>query len=344
VNLNAFPIFAMVADASSFSEGARRLKMPVSTASRQIAELEEQLGVRLLERSTRRVRLTEIGLKILEQARAAVDLRENVLDLVSRELSGVSGLLSILTPPSLADTLIRPLVWAFQASHPNVRIYVTVSDKAADLAANDFDLVFKIGPMKDSALIARKIITVQDRLLASPAYLRNCKGPETPDELSVHRILAFSCPDPPIEWSFVHSNKQGEITLAIKPFLSVNDPTGLAEALLAGMGIGNLPSMIGDRLVEKGRLIELMLQWRFRTLDVSVVHAGSRHVRRPVQEFTSFAAKLAPALFPQRLGSGRANHSAEDAATFVSRPALPGGIGASGQLTLARQTAGRVAP
>jgi DNA-binding transcriptional LysR family regulator len=322
LNLNTLLVFATVAEANSFSGGARRLRIPVSTVSRQVANLEAQLGVRLLERSTRSLKLTAIGAEVLEEARATVDIGKSILGLVSSRLSSVSGLLRILVPPSIASSLITPLVRTFQASYPDVRVQITISDRVVDFSAGDFDLLVKIGPMKDSSRISRRILTFRDRLLASPAYLETCKAPETPKELLGHRLLAFSSCEPEIEWSFLNSNHQTEITLTIEPYLSVNDPTSLADALLAGMGIGNLPSVAVGELVQKGQLIEIMPQWRFRALDVSVVHASSRHVRRPVQEFIRFAAKSAPALFPSCQGLDRAKHKREDASAFEA-PAIP---------------------
>ncbi len=316
LNLNTLLVFAAVAEANSFSEGARRLRIPVSTVSRQVANLEAQLGVRLLERSTRSLKLTAIGAEVLEEARATVDIGKSILGLVSSRLSSVSGLLRVLVPPSIASSLIMPLVGAFQASYPDVRVHVTISDRAADFCTGDFDLLVKIGPMKDSSRISRRILTFRDCLLASPAYLEICKAPETPEELLCHRLLAFSSWEPEIEWSFVNSNQQTETTLTIEPYLSVNDPTSLANALLRGMGIGNLPWVAVGELVQKGQLVEIMPQWRFTTLDVSVVYASNRHVQRPVQEFIRFAAKSAPDLFRSCQDLHRAKPGREDASAF----------------------------
>jgi DNA-binding transcriptional LysR family regulator len=141
-------------------------------------------------------------------------------------------------------------------------------------------------------------------------------APETPNELLGHRLLALSSREPQIEWSFVNNIHKNGITLTVEPYLSVNDPTSLADALLAGMGIGNLPSVAVGELVHKGRLIEIMPQWRFSTLDVSVVHASNRHIRRPVQEFIRFAAKSAPVLFPRCEGLDRTKPNWEDASAF----------------------------
>jgi DNA-binding transcriptional LysR family regulator len=309
LNLNALLIFAKVAEVNSFSEGARRLRIPVSTVSRQVADLETQLGVRLLERSTRRLRITDIGVDILEEAFVAANIRESILGLISSQLSNVSGVLRISAPLSIANSLIMPLIGAFQASYPDVQVHLTISGRSGDLSTSDSDLLFKIGPIKDSSQISRRILTFRHRLLASPAYLKNRKTPETPRELPDHRLLALSSGEPKIEWSFTSSSQSNGIILAIEPYLSVNDPATLASALLAGSGIGNLPSMAAGDLVQNGQLIELMPQWRFSTLDVSIVHASSRHVRRPVQEFIRLAAKLAPALFPPCHGSDQAKSS-----------------------------------
>src|SRR5579871_2227682 len=117
VDLNSLAIFATVVDANGFSEAARRLNMPVSTVSRRITELEDQLGVRLIERSTRNLRLTDVGSEVLEQARRSLELNESVRNIVSNRLSNVSGLLRLSAPPSIADTLLVPLLDAFQSSY-----------------------------------------------------------------------------------------------------------------------------------------------------------------------------------------------------------------------------------
>jgi DNA-binding transcriptional LysR family regulator len=339
MNLNTLLVFVKVAEANSFSEGARRLKAPVSTVSRQIAEFEAQLGARLLERSTRRLKLTEIGVKVLEQARTIVDIKETVQNITSSRSSRVSGLLRISVPLSIADPLVAPLVGAFQASHPEVRIHVTVSDRPADLMADGFHLMFKIGPMKDSCLVARKILTFRDRLVASPSYLQTCMPLEGPNDLLAHRILAFSCSDAESEWSFVQPNKQEGITLRIEPVLSANDPARLVNALLAGMGIGNVPSIICDRLIEKRELVELMPQWRFRTLDVWIIHASKRQVLPSVHEFTRFAAKMAPAFFPRSLSADREHSTGAEMSAFESLATLPQDAGPIGRPVLAAQTA-----
>jgi DNA-binding transcriptional LysR family regulator len=156
-DLNALAIFAKVVEAKGFSEAARRLKIPISTVSRRVAELEDQLSVRLLERSTRNLRLTDVGAEILEHAQRSAELSEAVDSLVSNQLSTVGGVLRLSAPPSISDTLLAPLLGAFQVSHPNVRVQVVVTDRFVDLIAEGIDLVFRFGALRDSSLVARSL-------------------------------------------------------------------------------------------------------------------------------------------------------------------------------------------
>ncbi len=299
-DLNSLLIFATVADANSFSEAARRLKMPISTVSRRIAELEDQLGVRLLERSTRNLRLTDVGSEVLEHARRSAEISEALDNVVSNRLSNVSGLLRLSAPPSISDTMLEPLVRAFQSSYPEVRVRIFVSDRYVDHIIEGIDLVFRIGPdaERDSSLVARKIMTYRHRLLASPAYLGKSKPPETPQDLLDHRLLAFAYASTENSWTFHHVNGKDKETLSFLPHLSMNDFTGLASALVAGGGIGDLPPVVQPDLVRDGRLVEVMPDWRFRSYDLLMVHLGNRHVTRTLRVFKEFSTYMIPTLFP----------------------------------------------
>jgi DNA-binding transcriptional LysR family regulator len=297
-DLNSLVVFAKVVEANSFSEAARRLKMPISTVSRRIAELEDQLGVRLLERSTRSLRLTELGAEVLEQAVRSAEISEAVESIVSNRLSDVSGTLRLSAPPSISDTLLTPLVTAFQASYPNVRVQILVTDRFVDHIAEGVDVVFRLGALRDSSLVARRILTYRHRLVASPAYLNGCKPVRKPEDLLEHRLLSFSHWKPDSSWTFVHKNGKDKVNLAFHPFLSMNDYSGLAPALVAGAGIGDLPPVVQPELIRSGRLVEVMPDWRFRTFDLSLVHLGNRHISKSCRLFKEFAAQLAPTLFP----------------------------------------------
>ena len=297
-DLNALVIFARVIEASSFSEAARRLNMPVSTVSRRIAELEDQLGVRLLERSTRSLRLTEIGREILEHARQGKELSNAVDNIVSQQASTVTGLLRLSSPPSISDTLLAPIIRAFQETYPKVRVQALVTDRHVDHIAEGVDLTFRLGALKDSALVAQPVLSYRHQLVASPAYLAAQMAPQTPQDLLGHRLLTFSHWNPENSWTFVRTGGTEQKTLAFLPQLSMNDYAGLAAALLAGAGIGDLPPVVQPELVRDGRLVEVMPDWRFRRFELSVVHLGKRHIAKPVRLFKEFATRMAPTLFP----------------------------------------------
>jgi DNA-binding transcriptional LysR family regulator len=296
-DLNALVVFAKIVEAKSFSEAARRLGMPVSTVSRRVAELEDQLGVRLLDRSTRSLRLTDLGSEVLEHAQRTVEVSEAVQSIVSNQQSNVTGTLRLSGPPNISDTLLTPLVSAFQASYPNVRVQILITERFIDHISDGVDIAFRLGALKDSALVARRILTYRHQLVASPDYLKTCKAPEKPRDLLDHRLIAFSYWRPESRWTLIHANGKGEETLSFQPHLSMNDFTGLTPALLAGGGIGDLPPIVQPDLMRDGRLVEVMPRWRFRTQDLSLVHLGNRNMPRLVRLFKEFATRMTSTLF-----------------------------------------------
>jgi DNA-binding transcriptional LysR family regulator len=297
-DLNAMVIFAKVIEAGSFSEAARRLKMPVSTVSRRIADLEDQLGIRLLERSTRNLRLTDIGAEILEHALRGAEVLDAVEGIVSDQLSEVTGTLKLSAPPSISDSLISPIVSAFQISYPAVRIQILITDRYIDHIAEGVDLAFRVGTLKDSSLVARKVLSYRRRLVASPQYLERFPAPQRPLDLLDHRVLAFAHWRTESEWRFTHIDGAQEETVSFIPHLGINDFSGVTAGLLAGVGIGDLSPLVQPDLIADGRLVEVMPEWRFPTFDLCLIHLGNRHMPRAVRVFKEFAAGMAPKLFP----------------------------------------------
>jgi DNA-binding transcriptional LysR family regulator len=297
MNLDSLALFAKVAEVNGFSAAARHLSMPIATVSRRVAELEDELGVCLLERSTRSLRLTEVGSEVLEQARRTAGIREAVYGIVSNHRSVVSGTLRVCAPPTI-ESLLSPLVCAFQASYPEVRVHVCVTAETVSHLEEDVDIAFRLGPLKDSSLVARRILSYRHRLVASPGYLAKHQPPASPRELPEHPLVTFSLAPRENVWGFINSEDGTEETLTFMPHLSMNDFSSLTPALLAGAGIGDLPPLVQPQLLKNGDLLEVMPQWRFRALDLCLLHLGSRHVPKPVRLFKEFAAQVAPTLVP----------------------------------------------
>lgn len=294
IDLNALLIFARVAESGSFSEAARRAATPVSTISRRVAELEEQLGLRLFERSTRSLRLTDIGAEILEQARRGAEVGEAVDSIVSNRLSEVRGTLRLSAPPNISENLLAPLIGAFRAAYPAVEVQVLVADRHVDHISEGIDLALRLGPFADSSLVTRPLLRYRHRLVASPDYLEGRRAPTHPNELSDHPLLAFAYWSQQYRWTLERDGISE--TVSFRPQVTMNDFMGLATLLAAGGGIGELPPIVAPTFFASGRLVEVMPQWRFPTRDLSIVHLGNRHMSRPVRMFRDFALQMMPKL------------------------------------------------
>jgi DNA-binding transcriptional LysR family regulator len=298
VDLNSLKIFAEIVDAGSLSEASRRLKIPVSTVSRRLSELEDQLRVRLLERSTRNLRLTDVGSEVLEHARRTEELSDAIDNVITSHTSNVTGTLRLSAPPSISDSLIAPLIGSFQEKYPNVRVQVFITDRIVDQIAEGVDVAFRVGALPDSTLVARRLLTYRHQVVASPTYLKTCKPPKSPQDLLDHRLLAFFW-RPAYSWVFKHTNGKLAETITFEPYIGMNDYAGLATALLDGAGIGELPPIVQPDLIRKGLLVEVMPSWHLAVYDLSLIHLGNRYIPRHVRVFKDFAAEMTPLLFPQ---------------------------------------------
>jgi DNA-binding transcriptional LysR family regulator len=297
-DLNSLVIFAKVVEAKSFSAGARALKMPVSTVSRRIAQLEEQLGVRLLERSTRSLRLTDVGTEVFGHACHSAELCQAVESLISNSLAELCGTVRLSGPPCLSESLIVPVVSAFQTSYPAVRVQVHITERL-ERTIDDVDITFRVAAFIDASLTFGRLLTYRHRLVASPAYLAGREPPRTPCDLLAHRLLAFSFLRPDYRWSFVHAAQDRRETLVFEPCIATNDYATLAGALLAGSGIGELPPIIRPELTRKGLLIEVLPEWQLPLFYLVLAHPRRGRIPRQVRVFKDFVTQMVPKLFPQ---------------------------------------------
>jgi len=299
-DLNSLALFAAVTDAKSFSKAAQRLKIPTSTVSRKIAELEKELGARLLERSTRNLRLTDLGADVLDYAHQSADIVQEVANVATDYTSSASGVLRLSAPPSISDSLLVPLICEFQKEFPEISVQVFITERVLDLIADGVDLSFRVSSkLEDSSLVARKLLTYRHQLVASPSYLERFGFPKTPDELLGHRLLAFSFWKPQNTWKLFHMNGREQRSLQFQPHLSINEYVGLATALVEGAGIGELPPIVQPQLIGSGKLVEIMRRWRFRSFHLSILHLSNRYIAKPVRLFKEFATERIPSLFPK---------------------------------------------
>ena len=298
-DLNSLIVFAKVAEALSFTEAARRLEMPVSTVSRRVADLEKQLSVQLLERSTRTLRLTAVGHEVLDYARRAAEANEGVEHVVANQRAEVSGLVRLAAPPSISDSVLAPIITAFRRQHAGVRFEVVITEQVVDFIADRIDLEVHVGPVEDTSVVVRRLLSFRHRLVASPAYLGRVEAPEHPRDLLHHPILAFSHFRPDYVWEFTHANGRDAERLAFVPRLGTNDYVGVTAGLLAGGGIGDLPPIVQPELMREGRLVEVMPEWHLPVFDLVILHPATRYQSRAVRLFKEFASQMIGALFPE---------------------------------------------
>jgi DNA-binding transcriptional LysR family regulator len=297
-DLNALAIFAKVVEAKSFSRAARALKMPLSTVSRRIAQLEQQLGVRLFERSTRSLRLTDVGTELVGHASHSSELCEALESLISNRLSEVSGPLRLSAPPGLSESLIVPAISAFQVSYPAVQVQVHITEPLGRSTADDVDIAFAVRTCTDARLGVRRLLTYRHQLVASPSYLAGRELPETPRDLLGHRLLTFSLSRRDYRWHFVHMSGDRRTRLVFEPCIAINDYSALAGALLAGSGIGELPPIVHPELLRKGVLIEMLPEWHLPRVHLVLTETRRRHIPRQVRVFKEFVTLMVPTLFP----------------------------------------------
>jgi len=191
-DLNAMVLFARVLQHGSFSEAARRTGTPVSTLSRKVSALERQLGVRLLERTTRAVNPTDSGREYFQYCEQIVDALDGAQAALKKRQAAVSGTLRLAAPPSLSDVLLIPLVDGFLRRYPKVAVKVLVTDRHLDLVQDEVDISLRVGPQPASSLVFRRLLSYRHILVAAPAYLDGAEALDEPADLTRHRLLGFS--------------------------------------------------------------------------------------------------------------------------------------------------------
>ena len=283
---NEMEAFVAVVEGGTFSAAARVLGLPVSTVSRQVSRLEERLGVRLLNRTTRRVTPTAPGQSFFERCRRIVadslDAEEEV-----RQLHGAPrGLLRISAPPSgLRATLVEELVTAFMVRYPEIEVELLAESRYVDLVAEGFDLALRGGILRDSTLTARRLLRMRTGLVASPDYLERRGRPRRVADLARHDLLVQRAPGRQARWPL---SPRG--SMPVRGRLMTNDMAVSRAAALAGLGIGYIPLVLVDVELESGALELVLPNAVGRDTDgLHLVYPQGRLLAAKVRAFVDFA-------------------------------------------------------
>ena len=254
--LHELEVFVAVADAGSFAKAGNRLRLSPPAVTRAISALEDRLGARVFNRTTRSLTITEVGQRFLESAKRVL----NDLDTAEKEAIGETavphGHLTVTASVTFGRSALAPVVGDFLNQHPRISVSVLLLDRITNLVEEGIDLAVRIGPLPDSSLIAKRIGTVRRVLVASPAYLAQRGKPQTPADLRLHSMIAFTGLMPNREWRFLDGRSGNSVSFM--PRLEINDAVSSIAAAETGEGITiALSYMVAER-IKDGRLVTVL--------------------------------------------------------------------------------------
>lgn len=286
--LTAMEIFVRVVKDGSFSAAARSLNMSKSAVSKYISELEDRLSVRLLNRTTRRLSVTDMGRAYHERCLQILSDVAEIETAVSAETRKVSGMLRIAAPVTFSVKHLGAPLSEFLSRYPEIEVDLQLNDRRADIVEEGFDVAVRIArQLTDSSLIAAKLATSRAVTCASPAYLKKHGTPRTPLDLMTHNCLRYSNMGPVLEWNFL--SPQGEpIAVRISGTIIANNGEVLREAALDGQGVITGPSFLTGDAIRDGRLVEILTEYAQAPFGIFAVYPHNRHLSAKVRSFVDF--------------------------------------------------------
>ena len=285
-HFSALPIFVTVVECGSFSAAGQKLGLSKSAISKRITQLEQHLGIQLLQRTTRSLSLTDAGARYFEYIRPAVLLTQEGLDAISELQQTPKGNLRISVPMVFGRLYIAPLIAEFLKRYPDIQLQIQMDDKTTDLIAGGFDLAIYIGELPDSSLIARKIAPCLSVICASPAYLAQHGLPIVPNELTQHNCLFYSYFQDGVEWSF--QSPDGMQRIQPKGNYQVNNSDAIHRACLDGLGIANLPRFIVESDLQAGRLQTILTDFPLPEHGIYAVYPQRKYLPTKVKVLIEF--------------------------------------------------------
>jgi DNA-binding transcriptional LysR family regulator len=272
MKLDGITAFVTIADAGSISEAARRLALSKSVVSERLVELERSLGTSLVQRTTRKLSLTEDGAAFLERARRIVrDTIEAAAEMAERH-GTLSGPLRISAPVSFGLLHLGPALYPFFAEHPRIQFCLDLNDRFVDVGSDGYDAVIRHGPIGDSHLVAKRLASSRRLLVASPAYLHAHGTPASLDALERHSAILYTNRN--ADWRF--AGAKGWVALRPRPALRVNNGLIMRDAALSGLGITLLPTFMIHREVAKGTLCAIDVGADAEGADLHIAYSRER--------------------------------------------------------------------
>ena len=288
-DLRRMVIFFHVVEAQSFSGAARQLGIARSAVSRHITLLEKSIGVCLLNRTTRRLSLTEAGETYFQSCARIVAEAETATQRIGQLQEEPRGTLKIAAPISLGNRFIAPLVRTFMQRYTALNVELLLDDEVVDMVGESIDVSIRVGWLHDSNLIARKLGDWPRFLCASPGYLEHHGRPETPTQLSAHEWIIFTRLPTPYHWTFTKNKRQERIQ--VKGRLRTNNADAIRTSLLAGTGITAQAAFLVDEDIKAGRLERLLPEWDCGSVGMYAVYQDRHYQQARVRLFIDFVSE-----------------------------------------------------
>lgn len=330
MTLEQLRLFVRVVQAGSFTRAAEAQRTQKSYASRVVAQLEAELGVKLLERTTRTLSVTEVGREFFERAQGILAAADETVAAVQAARGEPRGLLRLTCGVEFGMLAVGRWVEAYLQAHPLVSVDVEHSSRVIDLVHEGFDLAIRVGTVRESRLVARPLGQIEYGLFACPHYLAQAPTPRDLDELRAHRLVMFSGGSQRQGWQLLADGSDRPERFNAPARLCVNNSFSVRDALLRSLGIGSLPLLVAAPEVAAGRLVPVLPHWRPVPAPVHALYASSRYLSPKVRAFID----LAVAMFP------RDNESAREVALCRVKP----GAAAAPRRAPARAAAAAPAP
>ncbi len=286
--LESMSMLIAVADAGSLSAAGRRLAVPLTTVSRKISDLEAHLGTQLIQRSSRRIVLTEAGAAYIEACRRILEEVGEAERAASGEYRSPRGELVITAPIVFGRLHVLPIICDFLKAYPEIDIRLVQSDRNVSLMDEHIDLALRIGTLPDSGLMATRVGEVRRVVCGSPAYFAARGTPKQPDDLAGHDCITSDVLDSPNVWRF--GTGRSEIAVTVHPRMRVTTAEAAIDAAVAGIGIARLLSYQVARALAEGALTLALEEFEPRPQPVSLLHAGGKRVPLKLRAFLDFAA------------------------------------------------------
>lgn len=253
--------FVRVAESGSFSAAARRHGLTPSAVSRQVARLERAMGVTLLQRTTRQLRLTQAGLEVLERGREMVAAAQATLRVAEGHVGAPKGLVRISAPKAFARHVLHQPLLDFMQRYPDVDVHLMVTDRPVDPLREGVDLVVRLTDDPPQGMVARALMPVRQLVLASPDYLFKHGAVETPHDLLTHSCLSLGEHALDNRWHFIRGDEEAEVT--VNGRYTINHSEMRLAAIEAGLGVGCVPDFVAGEALASGRVVELLPDWTF---------------------------------------------------------------------------------